>query len=614
MACQHQYRARAAGCPHGAGRLGSGDRCLWHNPSVAKTDAYVTDLLEQADQAASGDLEEFHLAGIVWPGAGLQGRNLRGIDLRDARLAGADLTGANLSGAVLRRADLSRARLANADLSHADLCGCNLAGADLRQANLRGAIIDATVLLGADLTGADLAGARVRSFVWNRRTRLQGVAGFEPHAADSDDTQPFLAPMADQGLEGPVSRLADPDPETDRSHVYAPVDDEKPTALHVVSANGSSDHTTARTGPNGNATAATLPTGSQPPTPSSHHRWTLALGVLGLLVGLGGTVAGWAIASHRPVAPATDTALATQVQSLRQQHDADLAEVRNLGARLQQLTSDAAEARRAASMARAERDQARSASDLARGETDRLQTAADRAAIAESRAAELAAQLDAMVRANARSEQLGRILADGSARLVADRTRLEAIRDEKVVALRTNEELAEEAVRLRGELARTAAERESLARIAEQQAGELRIAQESIGRYLAKVSASGLGDQLGVGDGDGKDPLLPIIAGQPLSLGGDYLVTLRVENAMNAGRPQVRLGLTVQRPAAAANPDVTVVLYDDRQRPLRRVAFGFPHVDDGAPLVAGRTEVSCDREPHYARIVVASGGTTVGKR
>ena len=69
--------------------------------------------------------------------------------------------------------------------------------------------------------------------------------------------------------------------------------------------------------------------------------------------------------------------------------------------------------------------------------------------------------------------------------------------------------------------------------------------------------------------------------------------------------PQIQV--VVQRPAAAANPEVTVVLYDRDQRPLRRLSHSFPHIDAGKPFVAVSTTVACDRFPAFARVLIAPG-------
>jgi hypothetical protein len=131
-----------------------------------------------------------------------------------------------------------------------------------------------------------------------------------------------------------------------------------------------------------------------------------------------------------------------------------------------------------------------------------------------------------------------------------------------------------------------------------------------LARYLARVQGTGLQDYLT------SDPAsLPVMAvqpGQPLALGGDYCLTLRVDPAARAGTVQV--ALTVQRPAALANPDVAVLLLDQDRQMLRRVAWSFPHVDGGAPVVAASSVVACDRFPAFVQVLVSPAVETTARR
>src|SRR4051812_10892349 len=113
-ACKHTYARPHPSCPHAAAEGAS--FCVWHSTRVRKHDAYVPAVLGAAERSTGGDLEGFRLAGLLWPNAGLAGRQLRDADLRDAVLDGSDLTGADCSGALLRRASLKRVLFARANL------------------------------------------------------------------------------------------------------------------------------------------------------------------------------------------------------------------------------------------------------------------------------------------------------------------------------------------------------------------------------------------------------------------------------------------------------------------------------------------------------------------
>jgi hypothetical protein len=596
MTCRHAYRDRATPCPHRPGNLGAGDTCLWHNPQVRKSDPYVRDLLLQAAAIHGGDLVEFQLGGVDCPGAALAGMDLRGAELRDARLDAADLTGTRLAGACLRRADLRKALLVGADARGCDLTGANLAGADLRKCDLRDALLDATILLSADLREADFTGARIVSFRWNARTRFAGVIGLATHHASSpgDDTAPNIVPLeADHDPPHPGG-LADPDLDLDRSHVFTQIDESPTKALPAVAI-----------GPN-------TPVSPAPPRrPAIGRRWVLVAGAVGMLLGAG-AMAVLDPVTTTPQAPAVDGAT---LANLQQQHEADVAELRKLQSRISDLANEAAASRQAAAVARGEVDAARAGAEETRIEVSRLLGADDRAAVASARIAELERSLAELAAGVARGDRLGRMLADGSAKLVADNHRLSGIERDRDAARTQAETLASEAARLRLELTQVAADRDRLAKQGEVQASELAAANDAIGRYLAKIAASDLGEQLG--EDAGRGPLLAITPGKPLILGGDCLVTLRIEPRAAqspAQRPRIDVGLTVQRPAAAANPDVTVILYDESQRPLRRVTFGFPHIDSGAPVTTGTSELTCDVSPRFARIVLAPGVGKVTRR
>jgi hypothetical protein len=99
--------------------------------------------------------------------------------------------------------------------------------------------------------------------------------------------------------------------------------------------------------------------------------------------------------------------------------------------------------------------------------------------------------------------------------------------------------------------------------------------------------------------------MLSVVKGKPVAMSGDYLLTLRVDPGEQPGL--VRAGIVVQRPSGATNPDVTVVLYDENQQPLRRIAYSFPHVDAGKPFVASTTEIVCEKFPAFARVMVVPG-------
>jgi uncharacterized protein YjbI with pentapeptide repeats len=583
-ACTHAYQDPHTPCPHPAS--GDGGCCLWHNPLVVKGDDYVRDLLLQADALAQADLSEFHLVGLHWPGAHLPLRKLTRADLRDVHFDGADLSGSELSHANLRRASLKRVDLRGAKLVGADLSGTNLTEADLRDADLSGAQLTGTVLNGCDLRGANLAGAKIVDFRWNRLTRFAGVKGLDANrsggSGDGDPTQAFPAPLALGGaITGDRSALADPDPELTRTHVYAPV--------------GSG------------ALPAPAPTPSAVPTQPARG-WRVALAASLMLAAGGMAVGAWGMlrggpATQPTLADGSEELLKQEIANLQRQHEADLEQMRALQEQVRDTADRGTTLKQEAALRRAEVDALKAALRASESDLARLQVADDRAAL-------LAQQVDDLKRLNAelaretgRQEQVGRILADGVGRLRGENQALAAERDQNQIDRRHLAEVEKELLGLRESVATLTNERTELLARNAKLTGDLHAASRDIERYLARVNATHLQDYLT--DDQSRVPLLSVVKGKPVAMSGDYLLTLRVDQGGQPGLVSAKL--VVQRPPGATNPDVTVVLYDENQQPLRRIAYSFPHVDAGRPFVASTTEVACDRFPAFARVLIAPG-------
>lgn len=591
-ACGHVFAEPRPPCPHPPPP--EAERCIWHNPAVRKGDAYVARLVSAASAAAMGDLVEASLSGLAAPGIALPGADLRRADLRDADLDGADLAGANLAGAVLRRASLRRARLAGADLTGADLTGTNVAGADLTGANLAGSNIDGTVFNGADLTGADLTGAQVHGFRWNHRTRLDGVCGFSLPPGEGDATAPHPAVAG--------SLLAEDDPRDDRTREYRAVTGH-PSATRPAAVAASD--LMAPTGAN------TLPL----PAPSRRGPW-IALAVAGCVFACAGIAFGaWGLraAASRP---ADAVRIAAERDAALKQAEANLEELRKLQGRAAELEqtvdaarTDAQRAKDEAQVRRAEAADARRRLTSSETELIRLRDADDRAAIMALRLDEAKTLAREQAAALARQEQVGGILAAGVKRLQSENERLGKTVDDRLVEEHRADQLAADVARLSRDNEALKAERDALAMRERRLAGDLADSQRAIQGYLARVAEADLGSVLG--DDAGKVPLVPVQAGRPIALGGDYLISLNLDHADGG----VAAKLVVQRPAGVANPDVSVVLYDHDQRPLRRLGFGFPRVDPGAPFASASATVACEEFPAFARVIVSPAVTApVGAR
>ncbi len=592
-ACTHSYLDPHAPCGHPA--TGEGSRCLWHNPLVAKSDEYVRDLLLQADALAQADLSEFHLVGLHWPRAHLPLRKLTRVDLRDAHLDGADLSGCELSHANLRRTSLKRADLRGAKLAGADLSYTNLTEADLRDADLSGAQLTGTVLNGCDLRGANLSGVTLVDFRWNRCTRFAGVKGLDAKpigvSGDGDPTQGFPAPLALGAFTGEISALADPDPELTRTHVYAPVVSGEAPALAV--------------------TASPVAPLVLPPR---GWRWAVAAS---LLLAVGGVGAGsWGmLRSAGQAAPlqvsTPDERTKQELANLQRQHEADLEQIRTFQEQLRDSSDRSGLLKQEAGLRRAEVETLKAALRTAESDVLRLQAVDDRATILSQKVEDLTRLNADLARETGRQEQVGRILADGVGRLKSENLALATERDQQQIDRRRLNESEAETVRLREAVAAITNERTDLLARNAKLTGDLHAASRDIERYLARVNATHLQDYLT--DDQSRVPLLSVVKGKPVAMSGDYLLTLRVDQGQQPGT--VSTQIVVQRPSSATNPDVTVVLYDENQQPLRRIAYSFPHVDAGKPFVASTTEVVCDRFPAFARVMVVPGldGLSAGR-
>jgi uncharacterized protein YjbI with pentapeptide repeats len=572
--CQHSYPQHHDPCPHFV--PDSSTLCIWHNPKVRKNDEYVPALLAQADRDNPGNLECFQLSSLFWPHAEFAGRNLRDSDLRDAILDRGNLVGANLAKANLRRAslksaDLTGANLAGADLRETNLSNANLSGADLSYASLSG-----TVLLGADLTGANLTGALITDFRWNRLTRFKDIKGLEPQASSKDnETQAFLAPLVLGAENTASSALDEPDLYGERTRIYT-VSSTETRRVRRAKAWGNRK-------PIAIACAASLAAGV----------------MIATLVSMSFGTHGSARADDKNSARDLDERQAKvyveQIRSLQEQNTLSQDEL----SRAQELLG----------RQQGDLDQLRAAFVETQAEGLRLHDSDDRAAILAVELEDLHKQNDELAGQSARQERLSAILADGVKRLEAQIAKVTKERDANIANQQRISALATEVSELRPELERVTGERDKLARDNKKLLGELLAAQRDIERYLARVNGTTLQDYL-VGD-HSQVPLLPITANEPIALGGDYLITLRVTRG--TAPQQVEAQVSIQRPAALANPDVTVILYDAQEHPLRRVSYSFPHEDNGLPFTTATSAVSCDQFPAYARVMVVSASGMVAE-
>ncbi len=582
--CQHRFAQARGPCLH---VLPPGANfCLWHNPQVTKGDAYVARLVAQAVAAARGDLAEACLTGLHAPGIVLAEADLTAADLRDAVLDGADLRGAKLCGAKLRRASLKRADLSGADLSGSDLAGTNLSGANLAGARLGSAVLDGTVLKGAKADDADFQGADWRTVRYDRRTSAAAALGLPDDLAAE--------------LSGP--NPAEDDASADDSRVWERVATH-PSALRAAAVAASDLLAPERL--------------AGPPAALRIRRgpWIAVVAAAATLALAGTAIGVWGL-RRAAAQPQDNVRLAAELVAATRQAEANLAEIRRVQATLAKAEEATAASRTAlarhedeALVRRGETEDARRRLAAAEVELSRLRDADDRAALMALRLAEAQRLARDQAEQLTRQERVGGILAQGVRQLRDENGRLDAVVSDRQAHEHRADLLTAELATLKQELEAVSADRTALAARERRLTQDLADSNTAIQGYLARVAEADLGQVLG--DDAGRQPLLPIKAGAPIGLGGDYLVSLVIDRTEGG----VGARIVVQRPAASANPDVSVVLYDADQRPLRRLGFGFPHVDRGSPFASASAQVACDRFPAFARVIISPTATRpVGAR
>jgi hypothetical protein len=594
--CQYSGTDGQGSCPRAAAP--GAERCIWHNPRVSKSAEYVVDLLRQDLEQNDNDGTGFHLAGLVWPRAQLQGVWLAGSDCHDAVLVSADLTASDLSGSNLRRVNLSGATLARANLRGADLVGAHLGNADLRDADLRDANLDGTVLLGADLRGADLTGATIVGFQWNCFTRWSGVLGFEAESprgdSSAEETRPYPAPLASgEGVTKRISGTLGPyDPELERTRAYQ--------AQAMVSRRASAE----MPAPAAAGIAPGPPRMVVDPELVKQKRILSAVLVVAVVWALAGSgLSAWlhlygpderVVYVDRPVPvdpvdvtePADSgvdktfyeqeiTRLRQQIEDLRQRDTGRLSEISELESSRQDLALELA----------------------------RLQDVDEEAAEIHMRFDRLRAKAETLSAHNHRLEETAAILAEGVSKLQEENATLSAQAGQRFAELEEATRLKDERRRLaddlleaQGDVTRLSAERDRFER-------ELIRTKDDLERFLTRIEGTRL-ESLLTGNDD-RGPLLAIEPDKALALSAEgLLLTIRV---VPAGPNRITAKLVVQRNDRQTLPDLSIVFYDGENQAMRRLGFSFPDPGSEEHFAIAETTIDCRTFPTAIHIVAAAG-------
>jgi hypothetical protein len=325
-----------------------------------------------------------------------------------------------------------------------------------------------------------------------------------------------------------------------------------------------------------------------------------------------GLAAAWFQRPTDPLAPRLSAA-EQSLRSIEQQLAAERSEREAGETAARAVAGELATARAALAASASERGRLSEALLEREAELGRLRDASDRATVLAVEKSELAVLNRDLAGASARQDQLSRILADGVDRYRADSIRLAADLEQTRARARLLEETQTDLARTKAALMATKQELAALTDLYQGARQDLLTAKTDIERYLGRIQSTQF---QGLLTDDAGAQLHRLTMGKPLSLGGDFLVSLSVDKADPTATVSRSLSvkLIVQRPAAAANPDATVVLYDAEQKPLRRLSYSFPHVDDGAPFMAASATIACDRQPAFARLILAPGAETTAGR
>ncbi len=613
--CAHPYDRERPACAQSA--PGDAERCIWHNAEVDKTPAYVVELLKQAVQMSAGDCEGYHLEGLVWPGARLSGVNLRGAHLRDAVLAGADLVGADLTGADLTRTNLRAAQLDDARLAECELVETHLGSASLRRADLTGAHLAGTVLLGADLRETDMADAKVVDFQWNRLTRFSGIRGFEAEEQDDEEaTQRYVAPVAlgAHDLDTGQQLARGSDPELERPRVYRSDVLERPTSDPAAALEP----------------IPRIPTTKRPTPPATlsalRHlrRQTRRMAIFcaaALILAMATTADvirlrlndrpdSTAPTTALPSAPPASSPLTTDDRAAYRARISSLSEtVDRLEAQTQQAHEQAERAReRLATAAGRIEALERARRDLAVDNAS-LREASDRVLLLEGTLTEVRNELADQIERNRRLEQASTILARGVDTLRSDKRELEEhVYGDQLANEHRIRDLSAKVATYEQELATAKRKIDATAQRNMELESALATAEESLTAFTRRIQGTHLESLLG--EAAEEQPLLQITPGRVIALGGDYLITLRVDHEPGDGEEQhLRSELVVQGPPGERLPEVGLAFYGPDGHPLRKVAYAFPASAEARGFASAVSILSSPVFPRSARVILTPAGS-----
>ena len=593
----------ASGTPCGQRAHGEGDLCLWHNPRVRKTDAYIIPLLEQELLLRSGNIAGFQLQSLNWPNAEIPGGILREVDLSDGILPNADFSGADLSNADLSRCHLSGANFEGACLRGANLSNTHLGNANLRGCDLQGAIFDGTILLNANLRGANLNGASLKHFQWNRLTRFKDVQGLEPPQSggrgdtSNELTVPFPSELAaNDDIDVPTgswNSLSGFETGMDHPRVYN----------EETNNRGSSEALSALTPDT--SEAVTQPFVQPPPQPASANsviqkppkQWIFITMIATTWAVIASVIGLWAVLQPAPTGQTIVDRPLEINPSPPENQVIDLRKIQQSENTIKALQQEIAELRRT-------NDRQQQFLSQARVEKVNLLNAADENVGLREEVRLLEREIAQLAYNNRRLEETASILAKGNRTLSARNQQLTHENNERFAKIEEVTRFEAERDRAREDLEKTEIELASTRSERDQLRRDLELSNANIERFLTRIEGTRLeGIMQGAGN---RNPIVRVTPGEAISMGGDnLLISMRIEPSDKPGR--IRVNTVVQRSDNDLLPDISVVLYDAEGEALRRLSFSFPAKNSRMPFATAITEIDSPSFPSGARISAAQG-------
>ncbi|NRA39484.1 MAG: pentapeptide repeat-containing protein [Planctomycetes bacterium] len=588
--------------------------CVWHNASLNKSDAYVAILLAQVISMVNGDLSEYFLSELDWPGADLSNKRMDGVDLRDGHLPKANLSHTNLQNSNLRRCNLRKANLQGSNLSGCDLKHTDLFGADLSGANLSHAQLDQTNLLNANLSNVNFEGVHVESFQWSERTIFEDVQGLEAQAQDNDETQTFLTPvaLADYHKKHRSSSiLQQHHDQVLQTHTYSNAssstltkDQAFPEIPNGLQAQPNEEIVTAATFVHSKQTTPTIKKQAH-----QHHQFMVWVSVAAVLIAVSATAyASWASyqLAERPVKYKEVTVVEEVIKYIEK--DAVPLKENPEYLRITKQNQDLLKKEKILKDAYRQNEfqlkkTEKNSLDLEL-QVARLSVHNDDMISRESTHLKLKKKYQKLLRHASRLNDTASILAKGVDRLSEENNQLNDIKNTRLNTRSQLELLQTKSLQLQHENDQLKKDSTRIKEHNQTILAELTGSRKTLERFLSRIEGSRLHAFLTKDASQLK--AIEVKPNTPIVLTGDHLITLELSRAKAPN--EIISKLFVQRSNQDSIPDINIIFYNSDMKATRSMSYGFPGSDSKNETYAiSKAQFNSTSFPSYVRILVNPG-------